>query len=148
MISSTSKLYGSSQTNQSIEQPPAIRPPFGQRAFDLIIAIPLLVLFLPAMVAIAFWIKLDSCGPVFFLQWRIGRFGLPFLIIKFRTMVANAEKTGSQITIGNDPRITRCGYFLRKHKLDELPQLFNIIRGQMSLVGPRPEVPRYVEFYT
>jgi lipopolysaccharide/colanic/teichoic acid biosynthesis glycosyltransferase len=97
---------------------------------------------------IAVWIKLDSRGPVFFLQERVGQFGRLFRIFKFRSMIVDAEMRGSQITVSGDRRITRSGRLLRKYKLDELPQLFNVIKGEMSLVGPRPEVPRYVERYT
>ncbi|MGE0131136.1 MAG: sugar transferase [Blastocatellales bacterium] len=119
-----------------------------KRALDLIVAIPSAVLLSPLFAAIAVWIKLDSRGPVFFRQERAGQFGRLFRIFKFRTMVVDAEKHGSLITIGADRRITRGGRLLRKYKLDELPQLFNVIKGEMSLVGPRPEVPRYVELYT
>jgi lipopolysaccharide/colanic/teichoic acid biosynthesis glycosyltransferase len=101
----------------------------------------------PVFAAIAVWIKLDSPGPVFFRQVRVGQNGKPFRIFKFRTMCVDAEAKGRQITVGEDPRITRSGKILRKYKLDELPQLLNVFRGEMSLVGPRPEVPRYVEFY-
>src|SRR5262245_22953311 len=119
-----------------------------QRIFDLAIAIPLSLILLPFFIAMMIWIKLDSRGPAFFRQRRVGRFGRPFQIFKFRSMIVDAEYAGAQITIGRDPRITRCGHLLRKYKLDELPQLFNIIKGEMSLVGPRPEVPRYVALYT
>jgi lipopolysaccharide/colanic/teichoic acid biosynthesis glycosyltransferase len=119
-----------------------------KRTLDLAVAIPATVLLLPLFVAIAAWIKLDSRGPVFFLQERVGQFGRLFRIFKFRTMDVDAEKRGSLITIGADRRITRSGRRLRKYKLDELPQLFNVIKGEMSLVGPRPEVPRYVDLYT
>lgn len=93
-------------------------------------------------------IKLDDKGPVFFRQERVGYKGRPFRIWKFRTMVVDAEKIGKPLTVGRDPRITRVGYWLRKFKLDELPQLFNVLVGEMSLVGPRPEVPKYVALYT
>ncbi len=96
---------------------------------------------------IAIWIKVDSPGPVFFRQVRVGQRGKEFRVFKFRTMVPDAEKLGLKITVGGDPRITRTGHFLRKYKLDELPQLFNVLFGEMSLVGPRPEVPEYVELY-
>lgn len=130
------------------DRPVESRSRRARRAFDLIVAIPAAVMLSPLFVAIAVWIKLDSRGPVFFLQERIGQFGRPFRIFKFRTMVVGAEKQGALITVGADRRITRSGRSLRKYKLDELPQLFNVIRGEMSLVGPRPEVPRYVEAYT
>jgi lipopolysaccharide/colanic/teichoic acid biosynthesis glycosyltransferase len=119
-----------------------------KRLFDLLFVIPSLLFVLPFFVLFAVWIMLDSTGPVFFRQERIGRKGRPFSIWKFRTMIDHAEKDGSQLTIGDDPRITRSGYWLRKFKIDELPQLFNVLMGDMSLVGPRPEVPRYVSLYT
>jgi lipopolysaccharide/colanic/teichoic acid biosynthesis glycosyltransferase len=100
------------------------------------------------MAVIALVIKLGDWGPVFFAQQRIGRFGEPFRIYKFRTMVANAEKLGIPLTTRDDPRITHVGHWLRRTKLDELPQLWNVVKGDMSLVGPRPEVPRYVALYT
>lgn len=120
----------------------------GQRIFDLIFSGALLTALSPVLLAAMIWIRLDSPGPVFFLQDRIGREGRRFRIFKFRTMVTDAEKAGTQITIGDDPRITRSGRWLRRLRIDELPQLLNVIRGEMSIVGPRPEVPRYVELYT
>lgn len=120
----------------------------GQRIFDLIVSGALLVALSPVLLAAMIWIRLDTPGPVFFLQDRIGRDGRRFRIFKFRTMVTDAEKAGTQITIGDDPRITRSGRWLRRLRIDELPQLLNVIRGEMSIVGPRPEVPRYVELYT
>lgn len=109
-------------------------------------ALGLLVLW-PVLVAMAIWIRIDSPGPVFFRQERVGRSGRIFRIHKFRTMVENAERMGGQITVGSDSRITRCGAFLRRTKLDELPQLIDVLLGHMSLVGPRPEVPKYVKLY-
>jgi lipopolysaccharide/colanic/teichoic acid biosynthesis glycosyltransferase len=120
----------------------------GKRAFDLAVAIPAAVLLSPLFIVIAVWIKLDSHGPVFFIQERVGQFGRLFRIFKFRSMIVDAEMRGSHITVSGDRRITSIGRLLRKYKLDELPQLFNVIKGEMSLVGPRPEVPRYVELYT
>ncbi len=111
-------------------------------------AIPAAILLLPVFALIALWIKLDSRGPVFFLQERVGVGGKLFRIFKFRTMTTDAEQRGKQITIGRDPRITGCGHLLRKYRIDELPQLFNVIKGEMSIVGPRPEVPRYVMLYS
>ena len=102
----------------------------------------------PVFVAIALLIRLDSPGPVFFRQERVGRHGRPFLIYKFRSMRADAPRLGGQLTVGRDPRITQVGAVLRQTKLDELPQLINVLRGEMSLVGPRPEVPKYVALYT
>jgi lipopolysaccharide/colanic/teichoic acid biosynthesis glycosyltransferase len=118
-----------------------------KRLFDLFFSLTGLLLLLPVFLPIAIWVRLDSPGPVFFRQVRVGQFGKLFRIFKFRTMCADAEARGAQITAGNDDRITRAGRFLRKFKLDELPQLFNVVKGEMSLVGPRPEVPNYVEFY-
>ena len=121
---------------------------FAKRCFDLVFTIPGVILLLPVFVWIAAWIRISSSGPVFFLQERVGRYGVPFQIYKFRTMIVNAEITGNKLlTVGDDHRITRCGGFLRKYKLDELPQLINVLKGEMSLVGPRPEVPRYVREY-
>ncbi len=119
-----------------------------KRVFDLFWTIPGLVVLSPLFGVIALWIKLDDGGPVFFRQERVGQNGQLFRIWKFRTMVVDAEKRGRPLTVGRDPRITRAGYRLRRYKLDELPQLLNVLRGEMSLVGPRPEVPRYVALYT
>jgi lipopolysaccharide/colanic/teichoic acid biosynthesis glycosyltransferase len=119
-----------------------------KRIFDLFAAVVGIFVLLPLFCIVAIWIKLDSPGPVLFKQTRIGRFGQEFTIYKFRTMVTDAEKMGKQITVSNDARITPSGQFLRKYKLDELPQLFNVVKGEMSLVGPRPEVPKYVAYYT
>lgn len=119
----------------------------GKRIFDLVLAALALVVLSPLLVTIACWVKLDSPGPIFFRQERVGRFGRPFRIHKFRTMVADAPGRGLQITVGADPRITRAGLFLRRTKLDELPQLLDVLAGHMGLVGPRPEVPRYVALY-
>ena len=118
-----------------------------KRLFDLFFSLIGIILLLPIFILIAVWIKLDSQGPVFFRQQRVGQFGKTFHIFKFRTMCLFAEAKGKQITVGKDPRITRCGIFLRRYKLDELPQLINVILGEMSLVGPRPEVPKYVALY-
>jgi lipopolysaccharide/colanic/teichoic acid biosynthesis glycosyltransferase len=116
-----------------------------KRAFDLLLSALGLLLLAPVLLLIALWVKLDSPGPVFFRQERVGRFGRPFFIHKFRTM--RVDNAGLQITVGVDPRITRAGRVLRAAKLDELPQLWDVLRGAMSLVGPRPEVPRYVALY-
>ncbi len=118
-----------------------------KRLFDLALTIPGLLAIAPLLLLISLWIKLDSRGPVFFKQTRVGLRGKVFELFKFRTMVPNAEALGLQLTTGEDKRITRAGQFLRRFKLDELPQLFNVLLGQMSLVGPRPEVPRYVACY-
>ncbi len=119
-----------------------------KRIFDILSSGIGLIILLPFFLLIAFWIKLDSPGPVFFRQARVGRHGKLFRIYKFRTMIADAELRGRLITIGEDCRITRIGSFLRRYKLDELPQLINVFIGDMSLVGPRPEVPRYVALYS
>jgi lipopolysaccharide/colanic/teichoic acid biosynthesis glycosyltransferase len=118
-----------------------------KRSFDLFFSLLGVVFLAPLFLCISTWIKLDSPGPVFFRQERVGRFGRPFRIFKFRTMCLDAEGKGRQITVGKDPRITQSGRSLRQYKLDELPQLLNVILGEMSLVGPRPEVPRYVAMY-
>lgn len=118
-----------------------------KRAFDLILAFLGLVLLSPLLAAVALAIKIDSPGPVFFRQQRVGRGGVPFRIHKFRTMRHDPHGVGPQITVGADARITRVGAFLRRTKLDELPQLVDVLQGSMSLVGPRPEVPRYVALY-
>lgn len=118
-----------------------------KRLFDILIAGVGLVFLAPLLLLIACLIKLDSPGPVFFRQERIGRGLRPFFIYKFRTMIADAPKHGRLITVGGDPRITRVGRILRKTKLDELPQLFNVLKGEMSVVGPRPEVRRYVDLF-
>ena len=102
----------------------------------------------PVLLAIAILIKKEDGGPVFFRGVRVGRFGKPFRIFKFRTMVLNAEKLGGPSTADDDPRITRVGKFVRKFKLDELPQLINVLKGEMSIVGPRPEVQMYVDMFT
>ncbi len=116
-----------------------------KRAFDIVVAALALVLLSPLLLMTALLVKLDSSGPVFFRQQRVGRHGVPFHIHKFRTMADGAP--GLPITVGADPRITRAGAWLRRTRLDELPQLWDVLRGRMSLVGPRPEVPRYVAHY-
>ena len=118
-----------------------------KRLFDVVLAAAGLVLLSPLLLAIAAWVKADSPGPVFFRQERVGRFGEPFQIHKFRTMTHRPNGEGRQITVGADPRITRAGQWLRRTKLDELPQLIDVLVGHMSVVGPRPEVPRYVAKY-
>ena len=118
-----------------------------KRLFDLLLSSLGLLALAPLLLLIAAWIKLDSPGPVMFRQERVGRFGRPFRIHKFRTMRHEPVGQGLQITVGADRRITRAGAFLRASKLDELPQLLDVWLGDMSLVGPRPEVPRYVAHY-
>jgi len=119
-----------------------------QRVFDLFVSLVGLVLFFPLFGLIAIVIKLDSPGPVFFRGQRVGRAGHLFRVYKFRSMVAGADQKGAGITAAGDLRVTRVGRLLRKTKFDELPQLINVVRGEMSLVGPRPEDPRYVALYT
>ncbi|MCE5199143.1 MAG: sugar transferase [Armatimonadota bacterium] len=119
-----------------------------KRLFDLTCAAVGLLMLLPLMVVISLLIVLGDGRPVLFAQERVGRGGSTFKMLKFRTMVVNAESRGGQLTVGADARVTWLGAFLRKSKVDELPQLFNVVLGDMSLVGPRPEVPRYVELYT
>ena len=118
-----------------------------KRIFDITASGLGIIVLSPILIVIALIIKKESDGPVFFKQIRVGEKGKNFEILKYRTMVVDAEKLGRQITVGNDNRITKIGGFLRKYKLDELPQLINVFKGDMSLVGPRPEVPRYVEMY-
>ena len=115
---------------------------------DKVLALILLIPLSPIILAIAIWIKLDSEGPVFYRQERITTYGRPFRIFKFRTMVKDADKLGAAVTEHNDPRISRAGDKLRKVRLDELPQLFNVLLGDMSFVGVRPEVAKYVNRYT
>jgi lipopolysaccharide/colanic/teichoic acid biosynthesis glycosyltransferase len=119
-----------------------------KRSFDFVCSLCGLIVLSPAFVVIAALIKLEDKGPVFFRQKRVGLNGSEFLMWKFRSMVVNAERVGKQLTVGRDPRITRLGSWLRKLKLDEFPQLINVLVGEMSLVGPRPEVPRYVALYS
>jgi lipopolysaccharide/colanic/teichoic acid biosynthesis glycosyltransferase len=119
-----------------------------KRLLDILFCLPMCIVLSPLFLLIALFIKLGSKGPVFYLQERIGINSTPFNIFKFRTMHLDADKKGLLTVGGRDPRVTRVGYFLRKYKLDELPQLFNVVLGEMSLVGPRPEVKRYVEMYS
>ena len=118
-----------------------------KRIFDFLFSLFGIIILSPIFIIVSIAIKLDSKGSILFLQKRVGRYGKEFNIYKFRTMVTDAEKLGKQITVGKDNRITRVGAFLRKFKIDELPQLFNVLKGDMSLVGPRPEVPKYVALY-
>lgn len=118
-----------------------------KRIFDLIITITGLIILSPLFFLIAIAIKVYDNGPVLYKQKRIGRNGKIFTMVKFRTMVPDADKKGKLITMGSDDRITRVGKILRKYKLDEFPQLFNVLIGEMSLVGPRPEVEKYVKLY-
>jgi len=124
------------------------RDPILKRTVDVMAAGGGLVLLAPVLVLLALMVKWTSPGPVFFGQERVGRGGRNFRILKFRTMVADAERRGLHITAGGDPRITPVGRFLRRYKMDELPQLWNVLAGDMSLVGPRPEVAKYVALYS
>ena len=119
-----------------------------KRLFDVILSFVGLSLLLPLFMLIAVFIKLDSKGPIFYRGERVGRFGKPFKIYKFRTMVANADKLGGPSTAADDARLTTIAGFLKKYQLDELPQLMNVLKGEMSLVGPRPEVQMYVNMFT
>ena len=121
---------------------------WAKRIFDVVVATTSLIVLGPLFVIVAVLIRLDSPGPIFYAGDRIGKDGTPFKILKFRTMVVDADQIGAALTQGGDPRITRIGGLLRKSKLDELPQLWNVLRGEMSLVGPRPESPKYVKHYT
>ena len=119
-----------------------------KRALDLLISGLGLILLSPLLLFLALWIKLDSPGPILYRGKRVGQDGRPFLMYKFRTMVLGAKQQGPAVTYRDDPRITRAGRFLRRTKLDELPQFLNVLKGEMSLVGPRPEDPSYVALYT
>ena len=121
---------------------------FLKRVFDVIVSLIMLIILLPVFIILGIAIKIDSKGPVFFRQERITQYGRTFRIFKFRTMVNNAEKLGTQVTVGNDSRITRVGSFIRNCRLDEISQLLNILTGDMTFVGTRPEVKKYVDHYT
>ena len=119
-----------------------------KRLVDITLSSVALIILSPLFFVVAILIKLDSHGPVFFRGTRIGKDGSPFRIYKFRTMVANAEKIGGPSTPADDPRLTKIGKILRRYNLDELPQFINVLNGEMSIVGPRPEVPQYVKIFT
>ena len=118
-----------------------------KRLFDIVASGFGLLVLSPFLLILAIWIKLDSAGPIFYRQVRVGRGNKDFRIFKFRSMVTDAEKLGAQVTSGNDSRITHMGRLLRKGRLDEIPQLINILKGEMTFVGTRPEVKRYVDCY-
>lgn len=120
----------------------------GKRLFDIICSFVGLLVLLPVFLPIILWIKLDSEGPAFYRGIRTGQFGKPFRMFKLRTMVTGAEQLGGSSTAKSDPRVTKAGRFLRKHKVDELPQLINVLMGDMSLTGPRPEVLEYTSLYS
>ena len=119
-----------------------------KRIFDILVSLVLLILLSPVLIVISIMIKADSKGPVMFRQVRVTQYGKTFRIFKFRTMVTDAEKLGSQVTVDGDSRITKMGTRFRKCRLDELPQLLNILKGEMTFVGTRPEVEKYVNCYT
>lgn len=119
-----------------------------KRSFDIVVSLIMLLILSPVFLILAIAIKLDSEGPVFYRQVRVTQYGKEFRIFKFRTMVTNADKIGSQVTVGGDSRITRVGKVIRDCRLDEIGQLLNILGGSMTFVGTRPEVPKYVEKYT
>lgn len=119
-----------------------------KRAFDIICSLIMIIILSPVLIVLSVMIKLDSKGPVLFKQVRVTTYGRKFKIWKFRTMVNNADKLGTQVTIKGDARITRMGHLLRKIRLDELPQLFNVLKGDMTFVGTRPEVTKYTAHYT
>lgn len=119
-----------------------------KRVFDVVVSALILLILSPFLLILALAVKLDSPGPVFYRQVRVGRYNQDFKIYKFRTMVQNADKIGPPLTMGKDPRITHVGSLIRKLRLDEFSQLLNVLDGSMSLVGPRPEVRRYVDAYT
>ena len=119
-----------------------------KRSFDIVVSLIMLLILSPVFFVLAIAIKLDSKGPVFYRQVRVTQYGKKFRIFKFRTMVNNADKIGSQVTVGGDSRITRVGKVIRECRLDEIGQLLNILGGSMTFVGTRPEVPKYVEKYT
>lgn len=120
---------------------------FLKRIFDIVVSLVLIVLLSPLLLVLSILIVLDSRGGVFYRQERVTQYGRKFRIFKFRTMVADADKIGTQVTVSNDSRITRVGSVIRKYRLDEIPQLFNILLGDMSLVGTRPESTHYVKHY-
>ena len=119
-----------------------------KRIFDIVVSLIMLIILLPVFIFLGIAIKMDSKGPIFFRQERITQYGKTFKIFKFRTMVNNAEKLGTQVTVGNDARITKVGKFIRDYRLDEIAQLLNILTGDMTFVGTRPEVKKYVNHYT
>lgn len=119
-----------------------------KRVFDVVVSLLILLVLSPLLLLLALAVKLDSRGPVFYRQVRVGRYNEDFKIFKFRTMVQNADKIGPPLTVGDDPRVTRVGRLIRKLRLDEFSQLLNVLGGSMSLVGPRPEVRKYVDVYT
>mgnify|MGYP004656755763 FL=1 len=119
-----------------------------KRLCDIVLSAAGLLCLSPLLLVVALWVKIDSTGPVFYRQLRVGRYNTDFRIYKFRSMYTDSDKRGLITIGGHDPRVTRAGYYIRKLKLDELPQLINVLLGDMSFVGPRPEVRKYVDMYT
>jgi lipopolysaccharide/colanic/teichoic acid biosynthesis glycosyltransferase len=119
-----------------------------KRIFDILLSALGLLLLMPIFILVIIWVKFDSRGPAFYKQVRVGQYGRDFKLLKFRSMRMGSDKSGLLTIGGRDPRVTRSGYFIRKYKIDELPQLINVLIGEMSLVGPRPEVRKYVDLYS
>lgn len=134
--------------SSSVSEDPNIRPNWAKRSFDILFAVTTLLLSSPLFLLGSLLAKVQSTGPVFYKAKRVGKDGTIFEMYKFRTMVVNADQIGIGLTTHKDPRVTRVGRFLRFTKLDELPNLINVIKGEMSLIGPRPEAPKYVKYYT
>ena len=132
----------------SISEDYVVRGDATKRAFDVVVSLVALVLLSPLLGVLAIAVLLDTSRPVMFRQTRVGMYGHPFRLLKFRTMVVDAERLGANVSPTDDPRVTRTGRFLRRWYLDELPQLVNVIKGDMSLVGPRPETPEFVALFT
>lgn len=132
----------------SISEDYVVRGDATKRAFDVVVSLLALVLLSPLLGVLAIAVLLDTGRPVLFRQTRVGMYGHPFRLLKFRTMVVDAERLGANVSPTDDPRVTRTGRFLRRWYLDELPQLVNVIKGDMSLVGPRPETPEFVALFT
>ena len=132
----------------SVSEDYAVRRDTTKRLFDIVVSLVALVLLSPLLCALALAVWLDSGWPVLFRQTRVGLYGHPFRLLKFRTMVVDAERLGANVSPTDDPRVTRIGRFLRRWYLDELPQLVNVVKGDMSLVGPRPETPEFVAMFT
>jgi len=144
-VDAVGSLATASERTSSLDQASTWCSCYGKRILDLILGSLLTIAFCPLMLIVAVLIKSASPGPILFRQKRIGREGIPFELLKFRTMDHRRHTAGIRITRRGDPRVTRIGIFLRKWKLDELPQLFNVLRGEMSLVGPRPDLPEYLQ---
>jgi lipopolysaccharide/colanic/teichoic acid biosynthesis glycosyltransferase len=131
-----------------LTQPASAYQRWGKRLFDICFSVPALLVVSPILILCAAAVRIDSRGPILFRHKRVGRYGMPLTVIKFRTMSHDPVRKASNLTVAGDPRITRVGKYLRRSKLDELPQFFNVLAGQMSIVGPRPEVAEHVSLYT